>query len=58
MEYSENFIQNLSNGIEFGSKEEFMMPFNDWIKNSMWRIERFFKSIVSASVTPSPTVGS
>jgi hypothetical protein len=42
----------------FGNKEEYMAPFNDFIKNNVWRIERYFKSIVANVVTPTPTIDS
>eukprot|EP01114_Cavostelium_apophysatum_P015111 TRINITY_DN4052_c0_g1_i3.p1 TRINITY_DN4052_c0_g1~~TRINITY_DN4052_c0_g1_i3.p1 ORF type:complete len:946 (+),score=210.27 TRINITY_DN4052_c0_g1_i3:187-3024(+) len=46
-------IQNLSNGLEFGNKEPFMMCMNDYIKANRWKMEQYFQNIVSQSQTAS-----
>jgi hypothetical protein len=38
-------IQNLANGIEFGSKEEFMKPTNDFIMAHMDEMQNFLDRI-------------
>src|SRR5688572_28280357 len=39
--------QNLSNGVEFGKKEQFMMCFNDFIRSYKEKMEKYFERIVS-----------
>ena len=38
-------IQNLGNGVEFGSKENFMLPLNPFIQEYLPRIESFFDTL-------------
>jgi GTPase-activator protein for Ras-like GTPase len=38
-------IQQISNGVEFGSKEEFMKPFNNYIRDSIGRVRDYFDQI-------------
>ncbi len=38
-------LQNVSNGVEFGKKEEFMIPFNPLINEQIPRLAAFFESV-------------
>jgi len=40
-------LQNLSNGLEFGRKEQYMMVINDFINGHKDRMEKYFQDIVS-----------
>ncbi|PRP75063.1 hypothetical protein PROFUN_03899 [Planoprotostelium fungivorum] len=40
-------LQNLSNGLEFGRKEQYMMVVNDFINVNKDRMEKYFQDIVS-----------
>ena len=35
-------LQNLSNGVEFGKKEEYMSPFNEFIHNNLSQVSQLF----------------
>lgn len=48
-------LQNLSNGVEFqGNKEPFMMVVNDYIRGNMWKMEKYFQSIVAKAPSTVP----
>eukprot|EP01119_Soliformovum_irregulare_P014656 TRINITY_DN4018_c0_g1_i1.p1 TRINITY_DN4018_c0_g1~~TRINITY_DN4018_c0_g1_i1.p1 ORF type:complete len:984 (+),score=292.65 TRINITY_DN4018_c0_g1_i1:46-2997(+) len=38
-------VQNLSNGIEFTQKEQYMTWLNDFIKANSWRMEKYFQTV-------------
>ena len=38
-------LQNLSNGIQFGSKEEYMMPMNQFIVSNLHNVRQFLEKI-------------
>mmetsp|Transcript_6968 Transcript_6968/g.17607 ORF Transcript_6968/g.17607 Transcript_6968/m.17607 type:complete len:987 (-) Transcript_6968:37-2997(-) len=38
-------IQQISNGVEFGAKEEFMKPFNNYVRDSIGRVRNYFDQI-------------
>ena len=38
-------LQNLANGLEFGSKEQFMQPMNDFIKENTPAVQQFFDNL-------------
>jgi len=40
-------LQNLSNGITFGSKEPFMAPLNDFISENLTKLTKFFDEITT-----------
>eukprot|EP00164_Ancoracysta_twista_P011249 GFYU01017277.1.p1 GENE.GFYU01017277.1~~GFYU01017277.1.p1 ORF type:complete len:997 (+),score=255.84 GFYU01017277.1:467-3457(+) len=44
-------IQNLSNNVEFGTKEEFMVPMNEVIKNYSTRMKEYLTSVPIDPVT-------
>eukprot|EP01114_Cavostelium_apophysatum_P017693 TRINITY_DN5318_c0_g1_i2.p1 TRINITY_DN5318_c0_g1~~TRINITY_DN5318_c0_g1_i2.p1 ORF type:complete len:955 (-),score=273.67 TRINITY_DN5318_c0_g1_i2:490-3312(-) len=42
-------LQNLSNGVEFGKKEQFMMSVNDFIKENKSKMEKYFENTINFS---------
>jgi len=46
-------IQNLANGVKFGSKESFLVPTNDFLDQSTPPLSRYLNAIVSL---PSPLI--
>eukprot|EP01116_Phalansterium_solitarium_P005710 TRINITY_DN1760_c0_g1_i5.p2 TRINITY_DN1760_c0_g1~~TRINITY_DN1760_c0_g1_i5.p2 ORF type:complete len:331 (+),score=114.31 TRINITY_DN1760_c0_g1_i5:275-1267(+) len=39
-------LQNVANGVEFGSKEQWLLPVNAFITDSVPRLEQYFKAVV------------
>jgi GTPase-activator protein for Ras-like GTPase/Bacterial Ig domain/Concanavalin A-like lectin/glucanases superfamily len=38
-------VQNLSNGVQFGSKEEYMMPMNQFIVSNLHKVRQFLDAV-------------
>jgi GTPase-activator protein for Ras-like GTPase len=47
-------LQNISNGQEFGKKEPYMMVFNELVRANVWKIEKYFREVVTTAPTESP----
>jgi len=45
-------LQNLSNGVEFTNKENYMMTVNEFIKVNFWRMEKYLRGVVSPVSAP------
>lgn len=46
-------LQNLANGVEFGSKESHMVALNDFILENMPTVHSFFDNLTVSSFVPS-----
>lgn len=49
-------LQNLSNGVEFSQKEQFMTCMNDFIRANTWKLEKYFQAVVSPFSSPQKLV--
>jgi len=48
-------LQNLSNDVEFGSKEPYMTKMNDFIQSNRAKLEQFYEKLVKPSTKPPVT---
>jgi len=49
-------LQNLSNDVEFGSKEPYMTKMNDFIQSNRVKLVTFYDKLVKPSIKPPVTV--
>ena len=48
-------LQNLSNGVQFGSKEAYMMPMNEFIIRNLHGVKQFLEAIAQVPADVEPT---
>jgi len=49
-------LQNLSNDVEFGSKEPYMVKMNDFIQSNRVKLAQFYEKLVKPSIKPPVTI--